>query len=112
MGPIPPADLQARVLASPLHKEYATAVDRESAREVLAARAKGGAESGSASGGAAASAPPRRAAGNTPAEEPDVARQIGQALGSPLAKAVGRELVRGLFGVLGVSSSTRRRRLW
>ena len=108
MGPIPPADLQARVLASPLHKEYATAVDRESAREVLEARAKGAGQPGSA----AAPAPGSHSAGKPAAGEPDVARQIGKALGSPLARAVGRELVRGLFGVLGVSSSTRRRRLW
>jgi len=112
MGPIPPADLQARVLASPLHKEYATAIDRESAREVLEARAKGGPAPGT-EGGAAKTAPaaPHRGAGGA-AEGPDVAQQIGKALGSPLAKAVGRELVRGLFGVLGVSSPTRRRRIW
>jgi hypothetical protein len=112
MGPIPPADLQARVLASPLHKEYATAIDRESAREVLEARAKGGPAPGT-EGGAAKIGPaaPHRGAGGS-AGGPDVAQQIGKALGSPLAKAVGRELVRGLFGVLGVSSPTRRRRIW
>jgi hypothetical protein len=112
MGPISPADLAARVLASPLHKTYATAVDRESAREVLEARAKGGAapaEAASAAKGAPAGAARGAGAG---ADGPDVAQEIGKALGSPLAKAVGRELVRGLFGVLGVSSPTRRRRLW
>ena len=113
MAPIPPSELQARALASPLHDEYATAVDRESAREVLEARARGGADTGAEKeGGAGAPAPGKRADGKSTDGEPDVAQQIGKALGSPLAKAVGRELVRGLFGVLGVSSSTRRRRLW
>ncbi|HET9950648.1 MAG TPA: helicase HerA-like domain-containing protein [Candidatus Eisenbacteria bacterium] len=113
MGPIPAADLQARVLASPLHAAYATAVDRESAREVLESRAKERAEPGADGGGdAGAPASRKRPAGKPAAGEPDVAEQIGKALGSPLAKAVGRELVRGLFGVLGVSSPTRRRRLW
>jgi DNA helicase HerA-like ATPase len=106
MGPIPAADLQARVLASPLHEEYATAVDRESAREVLEARAQSS-EPPAKPGGAKSKPGAAPAAG-----EPDVAKEIGKALGSPLAKAVGRELVRGLFGVLGVSTSTRRRRLW
>ena len=98
MTPIPTADLQARVAASPLHAEYAKVIDRESAREVLEARARAD------EGGAKVA----------PADGPDVGQQIGKALGSPLARTVGRELVRGLFGVLGVSTTTRRRRrrLW
>jgi len=114
MTPIPPADLQARVAASPLHAEYAKVIDRESAREVLEARARG--EGAGAKGEEPAGAGTAAAKGNrkpAPAEGPDVAKQIGKALGSPLARSVGRELVRGLFGVLGVSTTTRRRkRLW
>jgi len=39
-----------------------------------------------------------------------VPNAVGDILKSPVARAVGRELVRGLFGVLGVSTSPRRRR--
>jgi hypothetical protein len=102
MGPIPPDALDARVKASPLFKEYATPVDRESAREQLTAKA--------------ADAPPAVAAaaggrGARPAPAPPtVADEIGKALGSPTGRTITRELVRGLFGVLGVRSGTRQRR--
>ncbi len=112
MGPMPPSDLAARVASSPLHAEYAKAVDRESAREVLEERARADAKED------AAPAPSRRGGTKGAAKDADastdVSRQIGKALGSPLAKTVGRELVRGLFGVLGIRSAAprRRRRLW
>src|SRR5882672_3321781 len=105
MGPIPPADLQARVLASPLHKEYATAIDRESAREVLEARAEGAAK-----GMAAASAGRAGDAAGRASATPAVPDAVAAILKSPMARAVGTELVRGLFGVLGVSTSRRRSR--
>lgn len=38
MGPADPSAMDAAVVASPLHPEYAEAVDRESTRELLAAR--------------------------------------------------------------------------
>jgi DNA helicase HerA-like ATPase len=38
MAPLPPADLQARIAASLLTTKYATAVDRESAHEIISAR--------------------------------------------------------------------------
>jgi len=110
MTPIAAADLQARVAASPLHAEYAKSIDRESAREVLEAKAKAAAPE---VGGADPAAPAKRGAKTAPSDGGDVAAQIGKALGSPIARTVGRELVRGLFGVLGVSTTTRRRRrLW
>jgi hypothetical protein len=101
MGPIPPEEILARVRQSPLHKSYAQPIDRESAREVLQARADG----------MAAEASPRQATAR-PAAEPTVADAVGKILKSPVAKTVGRELVRGLFGVLGVSSPSRRRSRW
>jgi DNA helicase HerA-like ATPase len=111
MGPIPADDLQRRVAASPLFKEYGQAVDRESARETLEARARDEEADSAASGSSKQGgrpATPTRAAG-----DPDVTRQIGKALGSPLARTVGRELVRGLFGVLGIrTTAPRRRRRW
>jgi hypothetical protein len=38
MAPLPPADLQARISASLLATRYATAIDRESAHEIISAR--------------------------------------------------------------------------
>jgi hypothetical protein len=38
MAPLPPADLQARIAASLLAIRYATAIDRESAHEIISAR--------------------------------------------------------------------------
>jgi hypothetical protein len=102
MAPIPAAELEARVLRSPLQAAYGAAVDRESARETLAARAATTAREGAA--------PPPRSARRAAPAEPTVAEQVGKALNSPLARTVAGTLVRGLFGVLGVPATARRRR--
>jgi hypothetical protein len=98
MGPIPASERSARVARSPLMAEFGTPIDRESAREMLLARTE-----------SAATAPAPHA-GRGSVEAPTVAESVGKAINSPLARAVGRELVRGLFGVLGVSTTRRRRR--
>ena len=90
MEPISPAELNARVVASPLFAKYSQAVDRESAQEMLEKNAS--AESRSAQDGRT------------------VTEKVSDVLNSPMARAVGRELVRGIFGVLGVKAITRRRR--
>jgi DNA helicase HerA-like ATPase len=101
MGPIPPEDVAARVAQSSLNRVYATAIDRESAREVLQARAEG----------AKGEAPAPAAAGRSGTGK-GVPDTVGTILKSPVARAVGQELIRGLFGVLGVSKSGRRRSSW
>ena len=101
MAPIPPAELAARVARSPLQAAYGAAVDRESARETLEARA---------TPAAASTAPAARVARGTAPAEPTMAEQVGRALNSPLARTVAGTLVRGLFGVLGVPATARRRR--
>jgi hypothetical protein len=112
MGPIPPADIAARVQASPLQKEYGQAVDRESAREVLQKRV----QQAIADSGAPVGAGGRVARETRPAPaEPSVADTIGKVLSSPLmksfARSAGTQLARGLLGTMGLST-TRRRRLW
>jgi DNA double-strand break repair helicase HerA and related ATPase len=102
MAPIPPAERQKRIQRSPLTAEYGTPVDRESAREMLEERAQ-------APGAAAAGKGTVAAHGRAAAEAPTMAEAVGKAINSPLGRAVGRELVRGLFGVLGVSTGSRRR---
>jgi DNA double-strand break repair helicase HerA and related ATPase len=98
MGAIPPEEIARHVASSRLHDRYAKAIDRESAREVLQARVAGTAEVQAPAGRAAAA--------------PTAVDTVGTILKSPMARAVGKELVRGLFGVLGVSTSTRRRSRW
>jgi hypothetical protein len=56
-------------------------------------------------GGGAVSAPK-----TTTRSEPGMMDRAGRILNSPMARTVGRELVRGLFGVLGLTAAARRRR--
>jgi len=110
MAPLTPDELQSDIRQSDLLAEYGTPVDRESAREMLtrrleqtapAAATPGRAPSPAASGG--------RSAG-------PVGSKIGTAmlaaLGTTMARTVGRELIRGVLGMLGgkPSRSTRRTR--
>jgi DNA helicase HerA-like ATPase len=106
MAPLTPEELQADIRQSDLLAEYGKAVDRESAREILAARM------------AKTSAP----AGGPPAEEAkSKAKTVAQvagaavlgALSSSIGRTVGREVVRGIFGLLGAKpprTATRRSR--
>jgi len=107
MGPMPPADRDARTRKSPLYPEYATPVDRESAREILLARAPHAAGELARGGEVVPGGP--AAGGGRAVQEPTMVDQLGKAINSPLGRAVGRELVRGLFGVLGVTATARRR---
>jgi DNA helicase HerA-like ATPase len=103
MSPLTDVELLQHVTASPQVREYAQAVDRQSAREMLAARA------------AAAPAVPDEAAGTTaPAsrggrlsKEPPSA--LARALNSPVARTIAGAVTRGLMGAL-LGGTTRRRR--
>ena len=95
MGPATPDEVAAIIQRSPLHAEYADAVDRESAREKLDAAS------------ASEAAPATPAATD---EEPTLGEKLGKAMSSPAGKTLQRELVRGIFGVLGLRATVRRRR--
>ena len=103
MSPLTPEELQADIRSSDLAAEYGQAVDRESAREILAARMAKTAPSEE-------STPPakRTRAGKT------VAQVAVGALSTSIARTVGREVVRGIFGLLGAKPprATRRRSRW
>ncbi|MGH7579929.1 MAG: helicase HerA-like domain-containing protein [Gemmatimonadales bacterium] len=101
MAPLTPEELQADIRQSDLIEEYGRAVDRESAREMLAKRM--------AETEAEPEAEPRkgRSVGKTAAKAAGVA-VIG-ALTSTIGRTVGREVVRGLFGLLGIKPPRRRR---
>jgi uncharacterized protein len=96
MAPLTPEELQADIRQSDLLAEYGNAVDRESAREMLAARMA-----------RTAPAPSRSSGSKTMAE------RAGDVVSSSVGRTVVREVVRGLFGLLGAKPprrSTRRSR--
>ena len=101
MGPLTDVEMQQQLRASLQVGEYAKAVDRESAREMLAAR--------SASAAAADEQPPveyEPASRARAAKEPPSV--LAQVLKSPMARTVAGAVTRGLMGAL--LGSTRRRR--
>jgi len=104
MGPLP--DLDQRVGSSPQVRKYADAIDRESAREKLAARASAAqpAEGESASAGAAPS--PAARAGKAPPSTFD------QILKSPLTRTVAGVVTRGIMGALLGSPRRRSSSRW
>jgi DNA helicase HerA-like ATPase len=105
MAPLTPDELQADIRQSDYLAEYGQAVDRESAREMLAARmAK---PQPAAAPGAPASAPtPAPASAGTGGRAGKTIAQVAGgalvgALTSTIGRTVGREIVRGIFGMLG-----------
>jgi len=102
MAPLTPEELQADVRQSDLLAKYGKAVDRESAREMLAARM-------------AKTAPAVEQGQPAPARTGKTMAQVAAGvLTSTIARTVGREVVRGIFGLLGAkpSSRTTRRSRW
>jgi DNA helicase HerA-like ATPase len=105
MAPLTPDELQADIRQSDLLAEYGKPVDRESAREMLAARM-------------ARTAPPEKPDTPEPtASRPGktLAQVAAGALSSSIARTVGREVVRGIFGLLGAKPprrTTTRRSRW
>jgi hypothetical protein len=113
MAPLSPEELRADIGQSDLLDDYATAVDRESARELLAARmAK--TEPAAAQRAPAPSRPkPQKSVAGTVAKAAG-AGVIG-ALSTTIGRTIGREVIRGLFGLLGAKpprSTTRRTSRW
>ena len=101
MAPLTPAELEADIRQSDLLAEYGQAVDRESAREMLAERM--------AKTEAPAEEQPKkgRGAGKTVAKAAGAA--VVGALTTSIGRTVGREIVRGLFGMLGMKPPRTRR---
>ena len=103
MAPLTDAELQQQLRASSQVAEYAKAVDRESAREMLAAR--------SASAAGLDEQPPVE---YEPASRPRAAKEppsvLSQVLTSPMARTVAGAVTRGLMGALLGAPARRRRR--
>jgi DNA helicase HerA-like ATPase len=112
MSPLSDAELQQRLASSAQVREYAQAVDRQSAREMLEARAQPAEEE-------AASAPsPTREASRSSRTGRQPAGTFEQILKSPVTRSVATTITRGLMGALlgtmGLRTrrSPRRRRLF
>jgi hypothetical protein len=113
MGPLTDDELQQRLASSVQVRKYATAVDRESAREMLAARATAAQDQDEpneepAEQRADQAPAPRARAGKEP---PTAFEQI---LKSPVTRTVAGTITRGLMGALmgslGIRRSAPRRR--
>jgi DNA helicase HerA-like ATPase len=99
MAPLTPEELQADIRQSDFLREYGQAIDRESARERLAGRMAAARPTNAPR----APAPPVQAAGV----------KLAGALATSIGRTVGREVVRGLFGLLGARPPrAARRRRW
>jgi len=104
MSPLSPEELQADIRESSLLVEYGKQLDRESAREILAARIERTTPS------AAESARSRESS-----SDKGVGEMARDAVSSPTGRMVVREVMRGLFGLLGAKpprQSSPRRTRW
>ena len=106
MSPLADAEMSQRLMASAQGREYATPVDRESAREMLAARAADAMRPSPTDHGGRAPSEPTRTQRSRATREPRSA--LEEALNSPLARTVASVVTRGLMGAL--LGGTRRRR--
>jgi len=112
MGPADPAAMTATVTGSPLHAKYAAALDRESARELLARRLEEGAQKAEAERAAQEQKPaddptkidyPRSPrSGRSTSTRRDDGGVVDDIINSPVAKdllrTATREILRGVFG--------------
>jgi hypothetical protein len=106
MAPLTPEELQADIRESDLLAEYGQVVDRDSAREMLAKRMT---ETEAPAPAQAEESAPRRGGGvGRTAAKAAGAGVIG-ALTATIGRTVGREVVRGLFGLLGMKPPRTRR---
>jgi DNA helicase HerA-like ATPase len=103
----PADDVEAVAKASPLWAKYGTRVDAQSAREMLAARLQPVPAAPAASPAQSRASGPRAPAPRPTAEHKQAGRAmaggvdvLGQFLTSRQGKAVQRQVVRGLFGLL------------
>ena len=104
MGPLTEEELARALGASSQVREYATAVDRESAREMLAARLKAEA------GGAEPAGAPTPARAMRGSKEPPT--PLETILRSPVTRTVAGVVARGLLGALLGPPPRRRRRYY
>ena len=111
MGPLTDAEMGQRLASSAQVKEYATPIDRESARELLAKRIAAAAPGADPAAGASATAAPAATrGGRAPKPEPTTFEKV---INSPLTRTVAGVVARGIMGALLPRRTTRSRRsIW
>jgi len=113
MGPLPEQEYQQLLSASDMYKKYKDTIDPQSAHELLEARMKQYEEQNTTRE-LPAPAPRPRQTSSTRTSKPRTPRKekstMDQVVGSPMARQIGRELVRGVFGVLFGTTSRKSRR--
>jgi uncharacterized protein len=99
MGPLTDAEMAQQIGSSAQVKEYATPIDRESARELLAKRIAAGPSDGAPDARTAPAAQPAAASrgGRTPKPEPTAFEKV---MNSPLTRTVAGVVARGIMGAL------------
>jgi DNA helicase HerA-like ATPase len=98
MGPAPTAGMEDAVATSALHAKYATAIDRESAREVLARKLEEGAAKEKAEAGATAPSTPRSPSRGRARQDKSVVEEVvGSTAFRQVMRTAAREIVRGVF---------------
>jgi DNA helicase HerA-like ATPase len=109
MGPLTDSE-RARLMDTAQVRRYATSIDRDSAREMLARRI----EERAPEPAPEEPAPPREERARRappPRRRPAAPDTVGQVLRSPVARTVATEVTRGLMGAL-FGKPPRRRRSW
>jgi len=104
MGPLTAEEI-APLLRTEQVQQYATAVDRESAYEILGARIT----NGGANDNARAGAPEAKPAAPRPAAPSRTEAAWHEALRSPVARTIATQVTRGLMGALLGKPPPRRR---
>ncbi len=97
MGPTDPAAMAATVQASPRQATYGATVDRESAREILAARLAEGAAKADAEPEAPTAPKPRQQPKQPKKDGGVVQDVVGSSAFKDLLRTATREIVRGMF---------------
>ena len=101
IGPLTDSERRDRLARSPLAGRYDKAVDRESAHELLTARARESlaAEQAAASASAKSRTPARRASNRQSYAEAAIKSAV-RSVSSTVGRSLGRQIVRGLLGGL------------
>jgi len=110
IGPVTPDERRQLAAASPVRGLYDQVQDRESAFEMLKARAEQKAAPAPAPAPAAPAAPPRPPARQPPSEGEAMVDAFAKSMLRSLGSQVGRQLIRGVLGGLMASSGAGSRR--
>ncbi|WP_371416742.1 helicase HerA-like domain-containing protein [Sphingosinicella sp. BN140058] len=97
LGPLEDRERALLIAASPLAGRYQEPIDRESAGEILSARAEAAAE---AAARAKADARPTRQGRASPSFQDEMVREVGKAVKRQVVNRIAGSLVRGLLGGL------------